>query len=488
MFGLDATAWSGPTLPPDPAAANGFTNNTDRLGVAEDHARGLADMARQVATLATSDANLARLLPCAAQATDACAATFLDGLGQRLYRRPLTAAERGRYTALLTKIRAARGDFKSWVYWSLTAMLQSPNMLYRSEMGDPAGAGTYKLSQYEIATALAYTYTGGPPAADLLMLAAGNALTSPDQIEAAARNLVYDPAGHARPAFARVLADFTDQWLGLSAIMNIQKDPVQFPDFGLMVQSSLAEETHRFVAGVMFESKGKPADLLTAPYTYVDTTLAGYYRFGQAPATGFVKVARPDGWGLGLLGQGAFLAVDATTLATSPTKRGHMVRERLLCQKVPPPPPVVKPLPEPTAANTTRQRYETLHAVDDSCRSCHLLMDPIGFGLEHLDASGRYRIKEGVYDIDDSGTIGTTSAGDIAFQGAADLSGKLAQLPETSDCVGAFMAANAFGMDQNDTVCMVRSALGELRAGTVGLADFYVRMSRSEHFRNRTAR
>jgi hypothetical protein len=486
VFGLDARTWTGPTLPPDPAAANGFTNNTDRLGVGEDHARGLASMAKQVATLATSDANLARLLPCVATGTDACAGSFLDTVGLRLYRRPLSAAEKARYTSLLTKIKGAKGDFKSWVYWALTGMLQSPNVLYRSEMGDPAGAGKYKLNQYEIATALAYTYTGGPPSADLLMLAAGNALSSPDQIEAAAHDLVYDPTGAVRPAFVAVLADFSDQWLGLAALMNINKDPVAFPDFGVAVQASLTEEVHRFVAGVMFENKGKPTDLLTAPYTYVDTNLASYYRFGQAPASGFAKVARPAGWGLGLLGQGAFLAVDATTVSTSPTKRGRLVRERLLCQKVPPPPPVVAPLPEPTAAQTTRQRYEMLHAVQDSCKGCHQLMDPIGFGLEHLDASGRYRDKEGAYDIDDSGTIGSTSAGDIAFKGAAELSQKLASLPETADCMGAFMAANAFGMDQADTACMVTSAAGELRSGAIGLADFYVRMSRSEHFRNRT--
>jgi hypothetical protein len=41
-------------------------------------------------------------------------------------------------------------------------------------------------------------------------------------------------------------------------------------------------------------------------------------------------------------------------------------------------------------------------------------------------------------------------------------------------------------MDQSDTACMVRTASDELRSGKIGLADFYVRMSRSEHFRNRT--
>jgi hypothetical protein len=143
-------------------------------------------------------------------------------------------------------------------------------------------------------------------------------------------------------------------------------------------------------------------------------------------------------------------------------------------------------LPPPTDALTTRQRYEMLHLAADSCRNCHSAMDPIGFGLEHLDASGRYRDKEGRFDIDDRGLLRSTSAGDIAFTGAVELAQAVARLPETADCVAAFVSSNAFGMDQHDTPCMVRSVSEDLRAGRIGVVDFYVRMARTEHFRTRT--
>ena len=32
-------------------------------------------------------------------------------------------------------------------------------------------------------------------------------------------------------------------------------------------------------------------------------------------------------------------------------------------------------------------------------------MDPIGFGLENYDASGAWRVKDGAFDIDSSGTL-----------------------------------------------------------------------------------
>ena len=169
------------------------------------------------------------------------------------------------------------------------------------------------------------------------------------------------------------------------------------------MQQSLGEETRQFLAGVVIDDRGKPADLLLASHTFVDGNLAGYYGFGQAGAAGFTRTPRPAGWGVGLLSQGSLLAIGAGSLKTSPTKRGHLVRERLLCNKVPPPPPVVAELPEPTDAETTRQRYEAIHVAEPTCKACHALMDPIGFAFEHLDASGRYREREGRFDIDDRG-------------------------------------------------------------------------------------
>jgi hypothetical protein len=250
------------------------------------------------------------------------------------------------------------------------------------------------------------------------------------------------------------------------------------------VQESMAEETRRFVAGVVFDDHGKPAELLTAPYTFLDATLAGFYGFGTAPASGFARVNRPDGWGTGLLAQGGLLSIEAHSLATSPTKRGNLVRTRILCGTVPPPPNMVPPLPDPSDAQTTRQRYEQLHA-QGACLACHELVDPIGFGFEKLDAVGRFRAREGKFDIDDSGRIVGTSAGTVEFHGATELARALAKLPEVADCLASFMAANAFGLDHRDTPCLVRHATDDLRAGKISIVDFYIRLVRAEHFRFR---
>jgi hypothetical protein len=48
---------------------------------------------------------------------------------------------------------------------------------------------------------------------------------------------------------------------------------------------------------------------------------------------------------------------------------------------------------------------DLLHLADESCASCHILMDPIGLGVEHFDGVGRFRATDNGAEIDASGDI-----------------------------------------------------------------------------------
>jgi hypothetical protein len=479
-FGLDSKQWVGLNVPPDAGSDDGFTNNVDRLTVSPEYARGAAESSRAVAGVVSGEL-LPTLLPCAATGGASCADNFVTTFGTKLYRRPLTPVEKGRYMALFSKTSQG-GDFKTFVYWATSAMLQSPNVIYRSELGEPDG-GRFKLTPYEVASELSYTFTGGPPTPELMQLAAANKLSTGAEVEAAARALVFD-GQNVKPAFREVIQRFADQWLGLSKLSNLKKDTMLYPGFNTQIQDSLAEETRRFISSVILEDKGKVADLLTANYTFVDSRLAKYYGFGAATGTDFVRVNRPAEWGIGLLAQGSMLSVAANSLATSPTRRGHMVRSNLMCVPVPPPPPTVDPVQEPSEFTTTRERYEKLHSDSPACRDCHLMMDPIGFAFEHLDAAGRYRSKEGKFDIDDTGLVSNSSKGDLPVKGATELAQAISTLPEVTDCMASYVAAYALGVSHDSAACLINTATAELRNG-MSLVDFYVRMARSDHFRFR---
>jgi hypothetical protein len=51
-----------------------------------------------------------------------------------------------------------------------------------------------------------------------------------------------------------------------------------------------------------------------------------------------------------------------------------------------------------------RQQLEQ-HRANPACAVCHTRMDPLGLGLENYDAVGRWRTKDGKFDIDSTGTL-----------------------------------------------------------------------------------
>ncbi len=485
IFGLTTDDWSGHALPPDAAASNGFTNNADRLVVNDTFAARLRDMGEDVGEIVSVEPHLSRVLPCAPAADRACAETYLDTIGRRVYRRALTAAEKARYLALYDDVTSTE-PFGAWVKWATMALLQSPHAIYRSELGEVAGGEAYRLTPDEVATALAFTYTGAPPDGALLDRAASGGLDDPDAIRAAATELAFD-GDTLRPAAEAMRLDFVERWLGLSGRQNLVRDATMFPGFDATVKASMEAELRAFVRDVLIAKQGGVDELLTAPYTFLDPTLAAFYGFGAPSGAGFAEVARPEGWGVGLLALGAVQTVHAHVNSTSPTKRGHLVRSRLLCEDIPPPPATITPIPEPSAAATTRQRYEEMHATESVCADCHHLMDPVGFGFEGLDAVGRFRATENGVPIDATGYLADMAgeAPEIPFDGPDELAHDLAEDPAVHRCFAAVLASDAYGLLQEDTRCMVSTPADAFARGELTVGDLLVELATTPHFLER---
>ena len=89
--------------------------------------------------------------------------------------------------------------------------------------------------------------------------------------------------------------------------------------------------------------------LFTTRDTFLNRDLAALYRAKVMDGGMFTKIMLPEDIPRrGLLGHGSFLAGTSAPDKTSPTARGKFVREVMLCEPVPPPPPNVDTnLPEP---------------------------------------------------------------------------------------------------------------------------------------------
>lgn len=476
VFPAIAETFDAVSVGADTTSALGFRNDAGTLVVGEQTAAEILATAEDVGDAITDPLVLGMVLPCSTASPDeGCARTFAEEFGARLFRRSLTAEELDRHVELYASV-SGQSDFATGIKWMLVSLFQSPHVVYRSELGEDTGDGARMLAGWELATALAYNYSGAPPSDDLRVLGEQGGLADPEVRVEQARMLLSSEAG--RQSVHR----FFEDWIDYPEVAL--KTRPNTPEFDA-VRVALVEETRRFVEMVILEDEGDVQSLLLADYTSLDAELAAYYGWGDVSGEAEI-VPRPEEWGVGLLAQGSLLAANAQIDASSPTQRGLLVYERLLCNEPPPVPediPAIEP-PDP-GMSTTRQRYEDSHMANPGCRSCHAFFDPIGFSFEHFDPAGRYRADEGGLEIDASGSIPiAVLEEEVTFDGLTDLSQTLAALPEVTDCVSGLTAAYVFGGAGGQS-CLAEEARTALAAGEIGMVEFLAQLAAAPHFEMR---
>lgn len=463
-------AWSG-SLSADPISEHGFDNDSRLLIVGKQTADELDRTAGAVGA-AVSGAQLATLLPCASSQPDAaCATEFLDKYGKRLFRRPLTADEKQGYLALFQQVLAAK-DFASGIAYLTRALVQSPHTIYRREVGTVEG-GSYRLTQHELATELAYDFSGTAPSDELLAQADAGQLSSPEALEAAARALLTSDNG------LRTLEKFFNSWLGYGRTSSVTKSAV--PEFeGLRDQ--MVAETRYFIGEVVVGRGGGLSELLTASFTTPTPSLASFYGF-PAPAKDYDVTERPAGRGIGILAQGSLLSVLSAPNGSSPTRRGLLVMEKLLCRDKPTVPADVPLLGEPKPGQlTTRQRYEESHAAQGPCKTCHEQFDPIGFGFEHFDEAGRYRETEGGLPIDSASFVPLGDQRLFEFANLEELAQGLAAQKIPYECATGFVSTFVYGAAE---ACLAEAQRGAFVEQKIGFIDYLASLAREPHFTQR---
>lgn len=479
LTGVDAHHGDGFAADP---VVDGFDNDAASLVVSPLLAEQLRVAAESIATEATRD--LSRVAPCApASPTDAaCARRMIEGFGERAFRRPMTADEVTRYLGLFATVATAEG-FHEGAEAVVGAMLQSPHFLYRAELGVSAGPG-YRLSPWEVASELSYLLTGTMPDAELFAAARAGTLTAPATIEAQARRLLATPG--ARDALRR----FVRQWLDVDRLATVPKDGATFADFTPAVRASMAGELDRFVDATLLRPGARLPDLFTTAVTFVDPTLATFYGLrpdGEADAQGFRRVSTVEAQRRGVLTLGAVMATHARPNSSSPVHRGRMVRERLLCQPLPPPPPGINAQPPtPDPRRSLRDQY-AMHSSNHPCVDCHRLMDPIGFGFEFFDGVGRYRATENGAAVDARGEVLGSANSDGTSADTQAMIERLAASPEVHDCFARqlFRYAYALSATGEQTACALGEVQQRFRGAELSIEGLILALTRSAHFTER---
>ena len=352
-----------------------------------------------------------------------CATRIVENLARRAFRRPVTAEDVNPLMAFY-KSGAAGGGFDGGVRDALSAILASPQFLYRVEAGDAAG-GIRTLSDLELASRLSFFLWSSLPDDELLKLATDSRLGKPEVLAAQVTRMLADPR-------ARALSDdFAFQWLHLSKLDEITPDRAQFPHAsGLLDPRALFKEELRLFIDSVLRSDRSLFELLTADYTFLNERLAMLYGIETVKGSHFRRVTLETTARHGLLGKGAILMMTAYPNRTSPVVRGAWILDRLLGTPPADPPLNVPSLPENRRgqpAKTLRARLEQ-HRTNPTCFACHGVMDPLGFALENFNAVGQFRANDPdtLTPIDTAGQLPNGTA----IAGPDDLRRQLVERPD----------------------------------------------------------
>lgn len=374
----------------------------------------------------------------AGQAEATCATATLAALATRAYRRPLLTDEKADLVQVFADARAATGStFLTALHTGVTAVFTSPAFLYHDEDPDQRPPGVAVVTDTALAAKLAATFWRSTPDAALTALATQQKLHNPDVLASEVKRLSEDPRSE------RGLIAFFDELLGTANLASVTRTSAD-KAWTAERATALADDLAKLIHDTLVTGDGRLVTLINK----------------------------------GLLAAGAVMAAQSQSNEASPIKRGRLVRERILCDPMPAPPPNVPVLPEPGQTQVSERERFAEHSRNPSCNVCHERMDPIGFAFAGYDHLGRAVAGS----VDTSGKLvdvdGTTSR----FANKDDLFAKLAQSDQARRCFATQWVRFALGRQVTaaDSAGMERLFTGFADGN---IKDLFAEVTRSAAFR-----
>src|SRR5499433_234092 len=355
----------------------------------------------------------------------ACAERITRDLAGRAFRRPVTKEDIAGLMAFYDAGHEGPGGFNAGIEQMVTAVLVSPDFLYRGIAQPKDGEDTkfHALSDLELASRLSFFLWKRAPDDELLTLAKKGELRRPGVLDAQVRRMLADPQAEV------LVTDFALRWLDLLEVGKFDWDKQIFPEFSAELRQDFATEIDLFLRSILLDDKNVE-ELLTADYTFLNERLARHYGITSVRGAQFRRVHLEDENRYGLLGRGAVLLHTSYGNRTSPVVRGAWVLDKLRgTPPAPPPPNVVTDLSTPPGAQpkTMRLMLEE-HRKNPTCNMCHGVIEPHGLPLERFTVTGQWRDVDWQANAPIDSKV--TMPDGTAVDGPADLRRALLSRPE----------------------------------------------------------
>jgi len=331
---------------------------------------------------------------------------FAKRFVEAAFRRPLDEEQRKMFVDQLFNTAPSP---EMGVKRAVLLALNSPRFLY------PELANDGKADDFAVASVLALTLWDSIPDQQLARAASEGKLKTREQVGAVARRMVADSRARAK------LRGFFNHWLELERAALASKDPKAFPGFDETMLADLRESLWMFIEEVVWSDTSDYRRLINADYLWLNERLAKYYG-KDVKGEAFQRVGFDPAQRVGVITHPYLLASHSYSRTTSPIHRGVFLSRSI----------VGLTLKNPSIATsfdnqkfdptlTMREKVEHLTNTG-ACASCHSVINPFGFSLEHYDAVGRWRTTDNQkpvnalaeFDTDDGHTVKLTGPKDIA--------------------------------------------------------------------------
>src|SRR5262245_36621806 len=233
-----------------------------------------------------------KLFICKPQVPDeerACAERITQDPAGRACRRPVTKDDIGRLMAFYDAGHEGSGGFNAGIEQMVTAVLVSPDFLYRGIARPQEGKDTkfQALSDLELASRLSFFLWKRAPDDELLKLANEGELRRPGVLDAQVRRML------AAPQAETLVTDFALRWLDLLEVGKFEWDKQIFPEFSAELRRNFSTEIDLFLRSILLEDKNVE-ELLTADYTFLNEKMARHYGITKVHGAQFGRVFLAD--------------------------------------------------------------------------------------------------------------------------------------------------------------------------------------------------
>ncbi len=401
---------------------------------------------------------------------------FIETVGRRAYRRPLTAEEVQKLQAVYDEgaglTENGNTPHARGAALVLQTLMQSPHFLYRTEFSEPGS----RLTGYEIAAKLSLLLRGVTPD-DALLDAAGNGeLDTDDGVRRIAEQMLNEPTA------ADVMMNFHGELFKVENYLNIVKDEATVPEYSPELNEELAEAAYMFFDRIYAESLGL-SDILTSTVGFVGPTMAPLYGV-EAPAFGMEErdlgPERP-----GFFTHLPFLVYNSQNEVSDPIHRGLTLNKDVLCGILPRPAPGTDISIPACPGCTTRERISNGSGPDSCGAPCHApYINPLGFAFENFDGLGRIRTMESEKEITTRAQYPFTE-GTRIFDGAPELMEILSQSSQAHTCYAKHLANFALQRELTEADQALLDALAMQSLGGASVRDLVLALVTNPTFTTR---